>query len=295
MFSVLQINANTVQENTDENYALNLDSSSLESETVTISAGHDDSLEISSDPINFTSCQNSVQQTSVFLHDYCGHVLTDNISTKLDESEQTDLDSFTESSSKQLTKKILVDAAVQCEIETISTLVQTDNDSPKVVELKSVGIQTTRPDATFEDIQENNEKVMFYTGLPNSGTFKLLFDEMSDAFDQTRRKGAGNNGRPRALRLVDEVFLVLMRLRLGLLLEDLADRFHISKATCSVTVSKWIDYLHVKLSFLISWPSKDTVQTIMPRKFKDKYPTCRIIIDCTELYTETPSPCAISH
>ena len=83
---------------------------------------------------------------------------------------------------------------------------------------------------------------MFYTGLPNSVTFKLLFDEMNDAFDQTRRKGAGNNGRRRAPRLVDEFFLMLMRLRLGLLLEDLADRFHISKATCSIIVSKCIDY-----------------------------------------------------
>lgn len=73
---------------------------------------------------------------------------------------------------------------------------------------------------------------MFYTGLPNSVTFKLLFDEISDAFDQTKRKGSGDTGRPRALRLVDEFFLVLMRLRLGLLLEDLADRFHILKATC---------------------------------------------------------------
>lgn len=125
---------------------------------------------------------------SVFLHDYCGQVLNDTVSDKLDKSEQTD--SVINNPQQDPLRKSLVDVAVQCDIETRSMLVQTDSETPKVTETKSVGIQTSRPDVTFEDIEGNNDKVMFYTGLPNSGTFKLLFDEMSDAFDRTKRKGS---------------------------------------------------------------------------------------------------------
>ncbi len=83
--------------------------------------------------------------------------------------------------------------------------------------------------------------------------------------------------------------MVLMRLRLGLLVEDLADRFVISKSTCSRILSRWIDYLHIKVAFLVHWPSREVIVNSMPKCFKVKYPECRVIIDCTELFTETPS------
>ena len=37
------------------------------------------------------------------------------------------------------------------------------------------------------------------------------------------------------------------------------------------------------------WPSRDLVQTYMPRSFKDLYPSTRVIIDATEIFVETPS------
>ena len=78
---------------------------------------------------------------------------------------------------------------------------------------------------------------MFYTGVPNKQVFYALFDEMSDASEKTKRNASNSNsgtGRPRSLRLIDEFFMVLMRLRLGLLLGDLGDRFSISKSTAGV-------------------------------------------------------------
>ena len=160
-------------------------------------------------------------------------------------------------------------------------------------QVHSVGVQVTKPDLSFEDIQNTDEKCMFYTGLPNIAVFKALFDGMEDAEEQTQRKGMSHSkGRPRALRLIDEFFLVLIRLRLGLLLDDLAQRFHISKATCSNITNQWIMYLRKKLTCLVSWPTRITVDETMPKKFKRKYPKCRVIIDCTEIKTETPQSLA---
>jgi hypothetical protein len=138
-----------------------------------------------------------------------------------------------------------------------------------------VEIQCEKPVFTYEDVV-SNDSFSFYTGIPNAKVFKALFDEMDDApqFTTTRGNSDGRTesvGRPRSLRLIDEFFMVLMRLRLGLLLQDLADRFCISKATCGNIFSKWINYLHIKLSFLTFWPSRSVVQKTMPRKFNRCY------------------------
>jgi len=131
---------------------------------------------------------------------------------------------------------------------------------------------------------KNDKKVMFYTGLPNGGTFHALFDEMGDAERATQRQSTGNKkGRPRQLRMIDEFFLVLMRLRLGLLVEDLAFRFQVSTSTCSVIINKWIDYLSIKLEFLLTWPTRNVIDMTMPAKFRTVYPRARVIIDCTEI------------
>lgn len=238
---------------------------------------------------NYDSAGDSVLHTSLMLHDYCGAVDRGTLSTHMNKCEQTDPNEGIE----PLCGKTFSDASVQCNIKltSTSTMVQTENVHAKAsVETCTVGIQTNRPDLAFEDIKHSDEKVMFYTGLPNAGTFHTLFDEMSDAFQNTQRKDSGGttNGRPRMLQLAEEFFLVLMRLRLGLLLEDLAGRFHISKSTCGCLVSRWIDYLHVKLVFLTPWPTRSIIQNSMPQKFRKKYPKCRVIIDCTEIFTETP-------
>ena len=126
--------------------------------------------------------------------------------------------------------------------------------------------------------------MLFYTGIPDCHTLEALFDGMKD--DQ-QLKGKSKGGRPSSL--VDEFFLVLLRLHLGLLLEDLAAGFRISLSTCGRIFNKWVDYLDVQLSFLVQWPDKASIQATMPSPFKGKYPNCRVIIDCTEIKTETPS------
>ncbi|XP_053382032.1 uncharacterized protein LOC123553248 [Mercenaria mercenaria] len=230
------------------------------------------------EPTNFSVPEMSNECTSVAFHDYCGVVDLNTISRVLNKNEQTE--------EKKMT--FLRSEGTQSFVETRSFLVQTELEQPPK-ETREIGIQCKLPEITFYDIAAKDEKVMFYTGLPNAGTFCALFDEMSDAEAQTSRAGlTSKKGRPRQLRVIDEFFLVLMRLRMGLLVEDLAARFHISKSTCSVVINKWIDYLSVKLDFLLNWPTKSVIQNTMPRKFQSAYPSTRVIIDCTEFFTETP-------
>ena len=96
-------------------------------------------------------------------------------------------------------------------------------------------------------------------------------------------------GAARSLSLLDECFLVLVRLRLGLLERDLADRFGISESTVSRICKSSMRLLRLELEPLMNWPHKEQIVDFMPAIFKAKYPDVVVIIDCTEIKMETPS------
>ena len=121
-------------------------------------------------------------------------------------------------------------------------------------------------------------QIKFYTGLPAWVVFLHLFMFLSPFLPQ-----------PRALSLMDEFLLTLMRLRLNLMLEDLAYRFRVSSSTASRIFLKWLDLMYARLKFLVAWPSRDIMEKNMPMVFKQLYPRCRCIIDCSEIYIETPT------
>ncbi|VDI47718.1 Hypothetical predicted protein [Mytilus galloprovincialis] len=94
----------------------------------------------------------------------------------------------------------------------------------------------------------------------------------------------------RTLSLRQEFLLTLMKLRLGLLSEDLADRFGISTATVSSVFTTWIRVLYSKLGQFVSNPLKEVVRAGLPPSFKNKmYQDVRHIIDCTEVFIERPN------
>ena len=43
------------------------------------------------------------------------------------------------------------------------------------------------------------------------------------------------------------------------------------------------------MKFLISWPPREIVQQNMPPLFKELFPNCRCIIDCSEIFIEIPT------
>lgn len=95
--------------------------------------------------------------------------------------------------------------------------------------------------------------------------------------------------KPRKLSPANQFFLFLCRTRVGLLETDLARRFNISVGTVSTVVISWANFLYLRLGSVNIWPTRDMVNITMPSSFKEKYPTTRAVIDCTEIKVEMPS------
>ena len=94
-------------------------------------------------------------------------------------------------------------------------------------------------------------------------------------------------GRKRKLTLEQEFLLVLMKLRLSLLTEDLAFRFQVSPYLLSRIFTTWIKLMGKELAVLIIWPSSQQVRVTLPESCKRLYPKTTTIIDCSEVFMET--------
>ena len=153
-----------------------------------------------------------------------------------------------------------------------------------------------------EDFDGRDKDINFYTGFCSWDLFMLFFRSLSvydldnlQYFGRDRKFPSGDKrGPPRALNPLNEYFLMLVRLRLGLLEEDLADRFGISQALVSVIFNTWLCLVHSHLLSLGFWPSRETINEHMPREFMNsKYSKTRVIIDATELFIQKPSDLAL--
>ena len=84
--------------------------------------------------------------------------------------------------------------------------------------------------------------------------------------------------------------LTLMRLRLGLLNEDVADRFDISSTKSSFIFTTWIKLLSKMLKNLVAWLPPDAIGDNLPEAFiKTGNNKSRVILDCAEFFIERPN------
>ncbi|XP_069136298.1 uncharacterized protein [Argopecten irradians] len=188
--------------------------------------------------------------------------------------------------------KTFVDKGVQCDPDPLF-----EENRKLKKELKKTKEQVQESKWGVHKIQDNDEKTRFYTGLPTFTVFLWLFNFLKPKAEKMRywvgQKTSSLTDRQRpstgSLELVDQLFAVLMRLRLGLLVADLSDRFLISEGTFSKYFSTWIVFLRKELDFLNPFPSRDIIDRIMPTSFRLKYPSVRVIIDCTEIFIQRSS------
>ena len=128
-----------------------------------------------------------------------------------------------------------------------------------------------------EFLEESN--VNFYTGLPSMAVFLALVNVLGSSLPKTRFK---------TVNLKEQILMILMRLRLGLLYEDMASRFFIKKNMVSMICSYWIKEIPIKLSLLVSYIPRSLVQKCMSAKTRNRYPRLRCIINCFEIITKRP-------
>ncbi len=183
--------------------------------------------------------------------------------------------SLLEFSLQELTK----DRGTQTEVAMTSASQQTEDDPAHRVEtLQAENKELKQRSFGVSAIQGNDKATKFYTGLTKYSIFLHLFLFLSPFVKRSR-----------SLALDEELFLTLARLRLNLLLEDLARRYSISVGITSKIIQKWLEVMFVRLQFLITWPKREINSANMPPLFKLFYPSCRVIIDCSEVFIETPS------
>ena len=161
------------------------------------------------------------------------------------------------------------------------------------------------PSFRFESLTRDSD-VRFYTGFIITNIFKTIFEHLlqkatnMNYWDGPRKTYFSPEldgmlsaylrmrwGPSRKLTLEQEFFLVLIKLRVGLLQYDLAHRIGISPSKVSQIFITWIKLLSKELSVLIVWPSQGQVRRTIPECFRRLYPKVHVIIDCTEVFTET--------
>ena len=141
----------------------------------------------------------------------------------------------------------------------------------------------------------DNSMILFYTGFTSYITFITFFNcikpvatNMQSAY-YVSSETISLAGRKRNMLLIDELFMFLCRLKVGLLEQDLSVRFNCSVSTVSRKIVTWANFLYFALGSIPIWLPRDIIQELMPECFKSLYPRTRVVIDCTELRTQQPS------
>ena len=148
---------------------------------------------------------------------------------------------------------------------------------------------------------KTNEKMNFYTGISSIDIFLAVIRFIEPYLPKVKywvgtkritstKIRTFRRSKFKKLSYKDEFLLTLMRLRLGLLNEDLADRFCISKTVRSNTFKTWIRLLRILLGdSLIKWLPVEYIRENLPKVYQTAgHHKLRCIIDCSEIFIERP-------
>ncbi|KAM7314781.1 uncharacterized protein ISCGN_004565 [Ixodes scapularis] len=149
-------------------------------------------------------------------------------------------------------------------------------------------IDATVPPQVFPltDMQQNSEKLA-YTGFESLERFLVFVKFVQTGYGSYKQRQAPQ-GRPLNLSMEDQLLLLLSRLRVGPLEQDLAYRFGVHISTVSLVWTFWVGFLAEHLAQVSYWPSRQVVKEYMPECFTEVYSSTRVILYCTEVFIETP-------
>ncbi len=152
-------------------------------------------------------------------------------------------------------------------------------------------IQKERNTALAE-VNELTSKFMRYSNLKHqkSKRFKYYTGITCETFDNVFKYLATSLPKVCHSRISfeDQFLMTLIRLRLDIQFENLADQFGMAKSSCHDIFKRWINLLYTKLKFLIKWPDHDASTKTLPHVFRQYFPKLTGIIDCTEFFIDRP-------
>ena len=184
-----------------------------------------------------------------------------------------------------------VDKEVLVKPDLVSTEeMATQTEIPKITYSEASTMTDGEDGFRIEKIKDDQKAVQFYTGFPSMELLMVCFTFLGKAVSELsyRDHYKLSKGKPHKLSPLNEFFLMLCRLRLGLYEQDLAYRFQVSQTTVSRVCSTWINFCYSKFKEIPIWPSRSVVDCNMPLIFQDLYPLTQCIIDATEVFIQKP-------
>ena len=171
----------------------------------------------------------------------------------------------------------------------------------EVIQLKRMLSKCSCHKNNCDKLLTSPENVKFYTGLQSMSLFSKLHDFISPyvkrrwrgiklASTKLKRQFTKNpkpQGQDRKLKSQDEFLMLLMRLRLNLLIKDLAQRFNVSNTLTSYITTSWLRAAAKVLKSFVFIPSQGTLNVTKPPQF-DVVRNLHSIIDGTEIFIQTP-------
>lgn len=150
----------------------------------------------------------------------------------------------------------------------------------------------------LERFAASDDDIRFYTRFASHGHLMAFWRQIEPATGKivrvSRTQTAANpdevphTARATSLPPIDEFFLFMTYLSLGLMQKDLAHRFRIHQSTVSRIINTWANFLYTVLGPVGIWLDEETVKAHMPDVFQ-QYSDTQVILDCTELRCQTQS------
>ena len=143
-------------------------------------------------------------------------------------------------------------------------------------------------------IQENDKSCFQFTGIPSVKLLQQIFHwiklatkklKLWDGKKKLHAEGKSFRRKRKAMTLLEEFVLTLVRIRRGYDVALLVYQFGITTSQVVRVATAWINFLAKCFKPLIKWPTKDNVKGNLPASF-NSFPRTKVIIDCTEIYVE---------
>lgn len=152
----------------------------------------------------------------------------------------------------------------------------------------------------YINIKEDPVQMKFMTGLTPAlwdvlwsylkpSTANVISARTAEREHTSGRLIAQGSGRRSKVSLEDQLLMLMVRMRLGRLEEEIGYMFAVDVSTVSRILNMWTSYVYLRLGMLPIWPKWEQVEKSMPSAFVRYYPDTFIIIDATELPVETPT------